>query len=263
MDLRKINTVVGQQIISVAIFDDVLALSILGVLLSLKGTDMSMNLVLTAGAISVFKLALFGGILTLVYFVIRRILRKGDYIQESLDKLVALLRGKEPLHALFFAFVLLFATFTEILGLHFIVGAFFAALLISDSLIGKDNLRVIEKTTSNMAMGFLAPIFFAGIGLEFNIGSIHNLGLMGGILLASYASKIVGGYLGGRLAGMRHRASLTLGIGLNARGIMELVIANIAYKNGMISTELFSILVLMGVLTTLTTPVMLKKAFGR
>jgi Kef-type K+ transport system membrane component KefB len=109
----------------------------------------------------------------------------------------------------------------------------------------------------------LAPIFFAGIGLEFNIGSIHNLGLMGGILLASYASKIVGGYLGGRLAGMRHRASLTLGIGLNARGIMELVIANIAYKNGMISTELFSILVLMGVLTTLTTPMMLKKAFGR
>jgi len=262
MDLRKINTVVGQQIISVAIFDDVLALSI-GVLLSLKGTDMSMNLVLTAGAISVFKLALFGGILTLVYFVIRRILRKGDYIQESLDRLVALLRGKEPLHALFFAFVLLFATFTEILGLHFIVGAFFAALLISESLIGKDNLRVIEKTTSNMAMGFLAPIFFAGIGLEFNIGSIHNLGLMGAILLASYASKIAGGYLGGRLAGLRHRASLTLGIGLNARGIMELVIANIAYKNGMISTELFSILVLMGVLTTLSTPVMLKKAFGR
>ena len=263
MDLRKINTVVGQQIISVAIFDDVLALSILGVLLSLKGTDMSMNLVLTAGAISVFKLALFGGILTLVYFVIRRILRKGDYIQESLDRLVALLRGKEPLHALFFAFVLLFATFTEILGLHFIVGAFFAALLISESLIGKDNLRVIEKTTSNMAMGFLAPIFFAGIGLEFNIGSIHNLGLMGAILLASYASKIAGGYLGGRLAGLRHRASLTRGIGLNARGIMELVIANIAYKNGMISTELFSILVLMGVLTTLSTPMMLKKAFGR
>jgi Kef-type K+ transport system membrane component KefB len=122
---------------------------------------------------------------------------------------------------------------------------------------------VIEKTTSNMAMGFLAPIFFAGIGLEFNIGSIHNLGLMGAILLASYASKIAGGYLGGRLAGLRHRASLTLGIGLNARGIMELVIANIAYKNGMISTELFSILVLMGVLTTLSTPMMLKKAFGR
>jgi Kef-type K+ transport system membrane component KefB len=263
MDLRKVNTLVGKQIISVAIFDDVLALSILGVLLSLKGTDMSMNLVLSAGAVSVFKLAVFGGILTLVYFVIQRILRKGDYIQESLDKVVALLHGKEPLHALFFAFVLLFATFTEILGLHFIVGAFFAAMLISENLIGKENLKVIETTTNNMAMGFLAPIFFAGIGLEFNISSIHNLALLGAVLVVSYGSKIAGGYLGGRLAGLRQRDALTLGIGLNARGIMELVIANIAYKNGMISTELFSILVLMGVLTTLSTPMMLKKAFGR
>ncbi|MFZ9680533.1 MAG: cation:proton antiporter [Bacteroidia bacterium] len=263
MDLRKVNTLVGKQIISVAIFDDVLALSILGVLLSLKGTDMSMNLVLSAGAVSVFKLAVFGGILTLVYFVIQRILRKGDYIQESLDKVVALLRGKEPLHALFFAFVLLFATFTEILGLHFIVGAFFAAMLISENLIGKENLKVIETTTNNMAMGFLAPIFFAGIGLEFNVSSIHNLALLGAVLVVSYGSKIAGGYLGGRLAGLRQRDALTLGIGLNARGIMELVIANIAYKNGMISTELFSILVLMGVLTTLSTPMMLKKAFGR
>lgn len=263
MDLRKVNTLVGKQIISVAIFDDVLALSILGVLLSLKGTDMSMNLVLSAGAVSVFKLAIFGGILTLVYFVIQRILRKGDYIQESLDKVVALLRGKEPLHALFFAFVLLFATFTEILGLHFIVGAFFAAMLISENLIGKENLKVIETTTNNMAMGFLAPIFFAGIGLEFNVSSIHNLALLGAVLVVSYGSKIAGGYLGGRLAGLRQRDALTLGIGLNARGIMELVIANIAYKNGMISTELFSILVLMGVLTTLSTPMMLKKAFGR
>ncbi|MFZ9969475.1 MAG: cation:proton antiporter [Bacteroidia bacterium] len=263
MDLRKVNTLVGKQIISVAIFDDVLALSILGVLLSLKGTDMSMNLVLSAGAVSVFKLAVFGGILTLVYFVIQRILRKGDYIQESLDKVVALLRGKEPLHALFFAFVLLFATFTEILGLHFIVGAFFAAMLISENLIGKENLKVIETTTNNMAMGFLAPIFFAGIGLEFNVSSIHNLALLGAVLVVSYGSKIAGGYLGGRLADLRQRDALTLGIGLNARGIMELVIANIAYKNGMISTELFSILVLMGVLTTLSTPMMLKKAFGR
>ncbi len=53
-----------------------------------------------------------------------------------------------------------------------------------------------------------------------------------------------------------------LGVGLNAMGIMELVIANIAYKNGLIRTEVFSILVIMGVLTTLTTPMLLKRAFG-
>jgi Kef-type K+ transport system membrane component KefB len=224
---------------------------------------MSVASVIKAGSISLLKLIIFLALLSSAYFLIRKVLRKGNYIQESLDKLVALLKGKEPLFALFFAFVLLFSTVTENLGLHFIVGAFFAAMLISDSLIGKENLKAIETTTSNMAMGFLAPIFFAGIGLEFNISSISNIGLLVAVIAVSYLSKIAGGYFGGTLAGLSKRVSLTLGIGLNARGIMELVIANIAYRNGLISTEVFSILVIMGVLTTLTTPLLLKRAFGR
>ena len=263
MDLGKINSEVGQKIISIAIFDDVLALSILGVLLNIKDSDMSVTSILQAGSLSLFKLIVFISLLTFAYLLIKKVLRKGNYIQESLDKLVSLLKGKEPLFALFFAFVLLFSTVTENLGLHFIVGAFFAAMLISDSLIGKDNLKAIETTTSNMAMGFLAPIFFAGIGLEFNISSISNIALLFAVLAVSYLSKIAGGYFGGTLAGLSKRVSLTLGVGLNARGIMELVIANIAYRNGLISTEVFSILVIMGVLTTLTTPLLLKRAFGR
>jgi Kef-type K+ transport system membrane component KefB len=263
MDLGKINSEVGQKIISVAIFDDVLALSILGVLLTIKDTDMSVGSVVTAGSISLLKLGIFITLLSMAYLLIRRVLSKGEYLQQSLDKLVSLLKGKEPLFAMFFAFVLLFSTFTETLGLHFIVGAFFASLLISESLIGKDNLKAIEKTTSSMAMGFLAPIFFAGIGLEFNFSSIGNIGLLVAVIGVSYVSKIAGGFIGGTLAGLDRRVSLTLGVGLNARGIMELVIANIAYKNGLISTEVFSILVIMGVLTTLTTPLLLRAAFRR
>ena len=263
MDLGKINTEVGQKIISVAIFDDVLALSILGVLINIKDTDRSVSSVLKAGSLSLIKLIVFITLLSLAYLLIKKVLRKGNYIQESLDKLVALLKGREPLFALFFAFVLLFSTVTENLGLHFIVGAFFAAMLISESLIGKDNLKAIETTTNNMAMGFLAPIFFAGIGLEFNISSISNIGLLLAVIAVSYLSKIAGGYFGGVFAGLSRRVSITLGVGLNARGIMELVIANIAYRNGLISTEVFSILVIMGVLTTLTTPLLLKRAFAR
>jgi Kef-type K+ transport system membrane component KefB len=263
MDLGKINSEVGQKIISIAIFDDVLALSILGVLLNIKDTDMSAASVVKAGSISLIKLAIFIGLLSVVYLLIKKVLRKGDYIQQSLDKLVGFLKGKEPLFALFFVFVLLFSTFTESLGLHFIVGAFFASMLISDSLIGKENLKAIETTTNNMAMGFLAPVFFAGIGLEFNFSSIDNIALLLAVIAVSYLSKIAGGFIGGTLAGLPKNVSLTLGVGLNARGIMELVIANIAYKNGLINTEVFSILVIMGVLTTLTTPLLLKKAFER
>lgn len=263
MDLGKINSDVGQKIISVAIFDDVLALSILGVLLNIKDTDRSLEAVMKAGGMSLLKLVIFIIALSLVYLLIKKLLKRGNYLELSLNHLLGILKGKEPLFALFFAFVLVFSTFTESLGLHFIVGAFFAAMLLSDNLIGHDNMKTIEKTTSNMAMGFLAPIFFAGIGLEFNFSSIENIGLLIAVIVVSYGSKVIGGYLGGVFAGLSQRTSWTLGIGLNARGIMELVIANIAYKNELISTEVFSILVIMGVLTTLTTPLMLKKAFGK
>ncbi len=102
----------------------------------------------------------------------------------------------------------------------------------------------------------------AGIGLEFQFGSIENYWLLIAIILVSFASKITGGYVGGRLAGLSSSTSLTLGVGLNARGIMELVIANIAYKSGLINIEIFSILVVMGLFTTLVTPLLLKKSFG-
>ena len=178
-----------------------------------------------------------------------------------MNKLLLLLKGKESLYAIFFVFVLTFSTITESLGLHFIIGAFFAAMLISENLVGKKHLDSFHKTTNGLAMGFLAPIFFAGIGLEFNVTSIQNIGLLLTVIAVSYFSKIFGGYFGGRMAGLDSKNSLTLGIGLNARGIMELVIANIAYKAGLINAEVFSILVIMGVLTTLSTPIMLKRSF--
>lgn len=262
MDLGKINSEVGQKIISVAILDDVIALTILGILLNIKDTDMSFIAITKATGISILKLIIFIFLLSLVYIVIRHILKRGNYIEESITKILSILKGKEPLFALFFAFVLLFSTFTETLGLHFIVGAFFASMLLSEKLIGKEYLHAIETTTSNMAMGFLAPIFFSGIGLEFHFQSIHDWGLLASVIAVSFASKILGGIIGGKIAGLDPKTSLILGVGLNARGIMELVIANIAYKNGLINTEIFSILVIMGVFTTLSTPFILKWVFG-
>ena len=263
MDLGQINSAIGKRIISVAIFDDVLALTVLGVLLNVKDTDMSLSAVMGITLLSLAKLIAFIVVLSLAYLFINRLIRKGDVVEMGLNPVLEFLRGKESLFAIFFAFVLLFSTITENLGFHFIIGAFFAAMLISDTVIGKDHLKTVESTVSSLAMGFLAPIFFAGIGLEFNVGSIENLWLLAGVIAVSYLTKIFGGFLGCSLAGLDRRTSWIVGIGLNARGIMELVIANIAYKAGLISTEVFSILVIMGVLTTLTTPLMLKRGFGR
>ncbi|MBL7753717.1 MAG: cation:proton antiporter [Chitinophagaceae bacterium] len=261
MDLGQIQSEAGQKIISVAIFDDVLALTILGVLLNLKGSDMSTETILKTSAWSFLKLIGFISVLSLLYLLIRKLTHKGNYLEVALNRLLEFMKGREPLFAIFFAFILLFATISELIGFHFIIGAFVAALLISEDMIGRDNLKTIESTTSSIAMGFLTPIFFAGFGLEFNVQSFHQVALLVAILFVSFSSKIVGGYVGGRLAGLSTPLSLTIGIGLNARGIMQLVIANIAYKAGIIGSELFSMLILMGVLTTMSTPLLLGRCF--
>ena len=261
MDLGKINSYIGQKIISVAIFDDVIALTILGLILNINDSEMTLSNVVKNASISLLKLTIFVVILFAAYYLIKKLSNRENYFERQLNKLLLLLKGKESLYAIFFVFVLTFSTITESLGLHFIIGAFFATMLISENLVGKKHLDSFHKTTNGLAMGFLAPIFFAGIGLEFNVTSIQNIGLLLTVIAVSYFSKIFGGYFGGRMAGLDSKNSLTLGIGLNARGIMELVIANIAYKAGLINAEVFSILVIMGVLTTLSTPIMLKRSF--
>lgn len=262
MDLGQLKSEIGQRIIAVAIFDDVLALTILGVLLDVNNSaNSSIDVLGLAIGLTLGKILLLLAGLIFAYRLINKFTDRDNFIELQLDRLLLFMRGKESLLAIMFAFILIFASLTEAVGLHFIIGAFFASMLLSKELVGVAHFQEFEKTTHGMAMGFLAPIFFAGIGLEFQFSSITEWGLLFAIIGVSFLSKIVGGYIGGRFAGLRHRKALTLGIGLNARGIMELVIANIAYREGLIGVQIFSILVIMGVFTTINTPMLLKRSF--
>lgn len=261
MDMGKLNSEVGQRIVSVAIFDDVLALTILGILLDLKDIEKSYAAITQTTLITLLKLTVFLVAVVLFYRFVRSMAKRENFVEQQLDKLLGVLKGKESLFAIFFVFILLFASLTEAVGLHFIIGSFIAAMMINKDLVGETNMKTFHRTTNGMAMGFLAPIFFAGIGLEFQFSAISNYGLLLAIIAVSFASKIIGGYVGGRFARLSHTKSVALGFGLNARGIMELVIANIAFSAGLINVEIFSMLVIMGLLTTLVTPFLLKRAF--
>lgn len=261
MDLGKLNSPLGQKIVSVAIFDDVMALTILGILLDLKDVEKTFYSITTTTIFTLLKLAFFLIVVIISYRLIKRFTKEENFIEQQLNKVLGFLKGKESLFAILFVFILIFASITEVVGLHFIIGSFVAAMLINKDLIGEKHLNTVHNTTNSMAMGFLAPIFFAGIGLEFKFEAISNYWLLIAIVFVSFASKIAGGFIGGRAAGLKNRESIVLGIGLNARGIMELVIANIAYQAKLINSEIFSMLVIMGLLTTLTTPFLLKHVF--
>ena len=127
---------------------------------------------------------------------------------------------------------------------------------------GVEKLRLVRQQLYALQPEFCSVTFGAGGSTqEGTFNAVRDILLLTVVLFASFFSKIFGGYLGGRLAGFSHAKSLTLGMGLNARGIMELVIANIALAKGFIDVSVFSILVLMALLTTILTPFLLKEGF--
>ena len=261
MDLGRLQSGVGQHIIGAAIANDVLALLVLGVIVNANASDAAWRDVAALVGVSILKVLLF---MIAVLVVARLIHRAADAVPEFhkiTDSLVGRLRVKEPLFAVTLLFVVLFAALADALGLHFIVGAFFGSVLLSRELLGSENFEQVRKTASGITMGFLAPLFFATIGLEFDAFSLTGVWLPVVVLTVAFAGKILAGRLGGWLAGMSPAESWALGIGLNGRGIMELVVAKIGLSSGFIGTQIFTVLVLMGVTTTIITPVLLKRAF--
>lgn len=264
MDLGKLQTDIGQRIVSAAVTNDVASILLLGIILNVEGSKSPTRGFFLPVALALVKAVVFMAAIIIVSRLIKRY-TPGRFRRSRnlIDPLLAKLKGRESLFAVVFLFVVAFASFSEILGLHFIVGAFFGSMLLSYAVLGKSNFEEVRKTASTVTMGFLGPIFFAAIGLEFDASSLRNWKLVVAVLLVAFAGKIAGGYAGGRLAGLGAPQSWALGVGLNGRGIMELVIASIALENNFIGEQLFTILVLMAVVTTVITPALLKRAYER
>jgi len=260
MDIGILNTDIGKKIISVAIFDDVISFVILGLILNLNRANSSLQEIVNVSLSSLLKLSIFLLILFASYKFMNKSAKNENFTKWLFVKWLKNLKSKEARLTILIIFILSFAITTEYLGFHFIIGAFFAAMLLNENLIDQKNVELFKEKTNGITLGFLAPIFFAGIGLELNILSIKNYWLLFFILFASIFTKTIGGFIGSKIAGFTNKKSLTIGLGLNARGIMEIVIANIAYKSGFINVEIFSMLIIMGVFTTIFTPFLLKNA---
>lgn len=264
MDLDKLQTDIGQRIISAAVTNDVASLLLLGIILGVKDRGSSTEGLFTSISLALIKAVVFMAAIIIVSRVIKKYTPgKFRRSRNLIDPLLSKLKGKESLFAVVLLFVIAFASLSELLGLHFIVGAFFGSMLLSHAVLGKDNYEEVRKTASNVTMGFLGPIFFAAIGLEFDASSLRSWEIVVAVLVVAFVGKIAGGYIGGRLAGLGDKKSWALGIGLNGRGIMELVIASIALANNFIGEQLFTVLVLMATVTTIVTPVLLKRAYDR
>jgi Kef-type K+ transport system membrane component KefB len=161
------------------------------------------------------------------------------------------------------AMVLLAAAATQAARLEAVFGAFVCGIVIgSCGTLDKDKLAPL----STVVMSVLAPVFFATAGLRIDLTALTDpVILLTGVcvLVIAVAGKFAGAYLGGRLSRLGHWESLALGAGMNARGVIEIIIAMVGLRLGVLSPEMYTIIVLVAVATSLVAGPLLRLTMAR
>jgi Kef-type K+ transport system membrane component KefB len=249
MDLNRLNTSCGMTLVSVAVIDDVSEVLMLGLLLGIasNGGVIASNQFLN----QILKLALFFLIIFLIGFHVK--------IPERLKKFTE--RSRAIGTKLSYVFVVMFATMglAYVAGLHIILGAFFAGLMLNKA-FRED--REIHRTIMLVTFGLFAPIAYEWVVQNTMLSALAttNLPLLLSIILAGLGGEILGGGVGSKLAGLSWRESLIVGVGLTGRAGIELIVIEVMRLAGLITLEVYSSLVVLTALACLLMPFMLKLA---
>lgn len=157
----------------------------------------------------------------------------------------------------------LMSLMTGALGVHTVLGAFVAGILVGESPILTDH---IETQLRGIITAFFMPVFFGLAGLSADLTALADPALLlltVGLVLVASVGKFVGAFVGGEMAGMHIKESIAIGSAMNARGSTEVIVATIGLTMGVLSQTLFTMIVTMAVVTTLAMPPMLRWALGR
>jgi Kef-type K+ transport system membrane component KefB/nucleotide-binding universal stress UspA family protein len=152
---------------------------------------------------------------------------------------------------------------TDLIGINTVLGAFVAGILIGESPI---LTRHIDEQLRGLVTALFMPIFFSLAGLHADLTILRDstlLFLTIGLILIASLGKFAGAFFGGALGGLSAQESLALGCGMNARGSTEVIIASIGLSMGALSQDLFTMIVVMAVVTTMAMPPTLRWAFSR
>ncbi|HUL87688.1 MAG TPA: cation:proton antiporter [Pseudolabrys sp.] len=252
--IREMNFLrrsVGQIILASAIVDDTVGWMITAVIfsLALQGhVDMWSIAQSVLGTLAFMGLSLTVG-RRLVFIIIRWV---NDVFTSDFAVITAIL-----------LIMCAMAIITDLIGVHTVLGAFVAGILIGESPI---LTRHIDEQLRGLVIAFFMPVFFGTAGLSADLTILkdtHLLLLTLGLIAIASVGKFGGAFIGGKLAGLTFRESLALGTGMNARGSTEVIVATIGLSMGALSQNLFTMIVTMAVITTMAMPPTLRWALSR
>lgn len=233
------KTKLGAIVITCAAADDITAWCILAAVIA----------IVKAGS---FTSSLYVILLAFTYvlamlFIVKPFLKKVGDLYAYRDNL------SKPVVAIFLLTLIISSYLSEIIGIHALFGAFLTGAIMPD--ITKIRNIIIEKI-EDVALILLLPLFFVFTGLRTEIGLINDPYLWkitGFIILVAVVGKFFGSTLAAKFVGQNWRDSLTIGALMNTRGLMELVVLNIGYDLGVLSREIFTMMVIMALVTTFMT----------
>lgn len=247
-EMRLLHRDVGQLIMTAAVIDDTVGWLLLSVVAATAGTG------LRAGRV-VFSLLSVLTVLAVAAVVGRPLVRWAMH--------AATRSGPGSTVPVAVVVLLLCSAGTQALGLEAILGALVAGLLIGSS--GRVDLdRLVPLREFGLAV--LAPVFFATAGLRMDLGALRRpvvAGAAAAVVLVAVVGKVVGAYLGGRAGRLDRWTALALGAGMNARGVVGVVIAMAGLRLGVLTVEMYTVVVLAAIVTTVLTPPSLRWAVQR
>ncbi|KAL3029245.1 hypothetical protein AAZX31_03G153100 [Glycine max] len=247
-ELKLLTTRVGETAMAAAAFNDVAAWVLLALAVALAGQGHKSSL-LTSIWVLFSGMAFVAAMMILVRPVMNRVARKCSHEQDVLPEIYICLT---------LAGVMLSGLVTDMIGLHSIFGGFVFGLTIPKG--GEFANRMTRRIEDFVSTLFL-PLYFAASGLKTDVTKLRSVvdwGLL--LLVTSTASvgKILGTFAVAMMCMVPVRESLTLGVLMNTKGLVELIVLNIGREKKVLNDEMFTILVLMALFTTfITTPIVL------
>jgi Kef-type K+ transport system membrane component KefB len=233
------KTRLGTVVITCAAADDITAWCILAAVIAIVKAGSFISAFYIIGLAFVY-------VLTMI-FIIRPFLKRVGELHATRENL------SKPIVAIFLLILLLSSYATEVIGIHALFGAFMAGAVMPENIRFRNIF--IEKV-EDVALVLLLPLFFVFTGLRTQIGLLNDPFLWkitGLIILVAVAGKFIGSALAAKFVGQNWKNSLTIGALMNTRGLMELVVLNIGYDLGVLTPEVFTMMVIMALLTTFMT----------
>nr|AFK24847.1 sodium/hydrogen exchanger [uncultured archaeon] len=253
MQFGILNSRLGNTVMTAAVVNDIMSLVVLSIILQISADGGSGQLDLGGLASSGVKIAAFLGGIFLFDILFRK---TAGWLPSRIEPFFKKLQTKEAAFGVLLITTIAISLIAQDIGLHFVIGTFFSGLIVYKEMIGRQNFNRVYGIISAITFGFFAPIFFALIGIEFNVQSLVSaIPLFLALLAVAIATKIAAGYAGAKIAGFDREISLAIGFLMNGRGMIELVIASIGFAAGIIDVTLFSIAVAIGLVTSILAPI--------